>query len=222
MIRSKPDATKQLRSTPNQGADPMPLVPMVIERDGRGERSFDIYSRLLNERIVFLGSRDRRRGREPRRRAAAAPRVRRPRPRHRDVHQLARRASCTPAWRSTTRCSSSSPTSRPSAAGSRCRWARCSWRAARRASAPSLPNGRMLIHQPHGGFQGQASDIEIHAREALALRRAPRGDLRRAHRQAGRARSAMPSSATASSRRRRRASSASSTAIMNGRSPNGH
>src|SRR4051812_50066694 len=34
----------------------MSLVPMVIERDGRGERSFDIYSRLLNERIVFLGS----------------------------------------------------------------------------------------------------------------------------------------------------------------------
>src|SRR5919108_2086031 len=34
----------------------MPLVPMVIERDGRGERSFDIYSRLLNERIVFVGS----------------------------------------------------------------------------------------------------------------------------------------------------------------------
>ena len=33
----------------------MPLVPMVIERDGRGERSFDIYSRLLNERIVFVG-----------------------------------------------------------------------------------------------------------------------------------------------------------------------
>ena len=34
----------------------MPLVPMVIERDGRGERSFDIYSRLLNERIVFVGT----------------------------------------------------------------------------------------------------------------------------------------------------------------------
>src|SRR5213083_3239511 len=33
----------------------MPLVPMVIERDGRGERAFDIYSRLLDERIVFLG-----------------------------------------------------------------------------------------------------------------------------------------------------------------------
>src|SRR6059036_3552746 len=34
----------------------MPLIPMVIERTARGEREFDIYSRLLNERIVFLGS----------------------------------------------------------------------------------------------------------------------------------------------------------------------
>jgi len=34
----------------------------------------------------------------------------------------------------------------------------------------SLPNGRILIHQPSGGYQGQASDIEIHAREALELR----------------------------------------------------
>lgn len=32
----------------------MPLVPMVVEQDGRGERSYDIYSRLLNDRIVFL------------------------------------------------------------------------------------------------------------------------------------------------------------------------
>ena len=34
----------------------MPLVPMVVEQTSRGERSFDIYSRLLNERIVFLGA----------------------------------------------------------------------------------------------------------------------------------------------------------------------
>src|SRR4030081_2735908 len=34
----------------------MPLIPMVIERTARGEREFDIYSRLLNERIIFLGS----------------------------------------------------------------------------------------------------------------------------------------------------------------------
>jgi ATP-dependent Clp protease protease subunit len=35
----------------------------------------------------------------------------------------------------------------------------------------ALPNSRILIHQPHGGFQGQATDIQIHAKESLALRR---------------------------------------------------
>ena len=35
----------------------MPLVPMVVEQSARGERSFDIYSRLLSERVIFLGSR---------------------------------------------------------------------------------------------------------------------------------------------------------------------
>jgi len=34
----------------------MPLIPMVIEQDGRGERAFDIYSRLLRDRIIFLGT----------------------------------------------------------------------------------------------------------------------------------------------------------------------
>jgi ATP-dependent Clp protease protease subunit len=35
----------------------------------------------------------------------------------------------------------------------------------------ALPNSRILLHQPHGGYQGQASDIQIHAKEAIALRR---------------------------------------------------
>ena len=74
----------------------MPLVPMVVQQDARGERSFDIYSRLLNERVVFLGSADRRRGRQPRRRAAAAPRGRGPRQGHPALRQLARAASSTP------------------------------------------------------------------------------------------------------------------------------
>ena len=38
----------------------MPLVPMVVEQTARGERSFDIYSRLLNDRVVFLGGAGRR------------------------------------------------------------------------------------------------------------------------------------------------------------------
>ena len=102
----------------------MPLVPMVVQQDGRGERSFDIYSRLLNERIVFLG--------QPiddeianlvvaqlLHLEAADP--------DRDislyVNSPGRRRS-TRAWRSTTRCSRSPATCRRSAAASRCRWAR--------------------------------------------------------------------------------------------------
>ena len=78
---------------------------------------------------------DRRPDREPRRRAADPPRVRRPGQGHRDLHQLPGRLRSTPASRSTTRCSSSSQTCRPSASASRCRWARCCWPAARTASA---------------------------------------------------------------------------------------
>ena len=95
-----------------------PLIPMVIEQTSRGERSFDIYSRLLNERIVFLGtpiddqianliiaqllhleSEDPGQG-------------------HLPVRQLARRQRLLGPSRSTTRCSSSSRTSRRSASGS--------------------------------------------------------------------------------------------------------
>ena len=95
----------------------MPLVPMVIERTARGEREFDIFSRLLNERIIFLGLADRRHDRQPRRRPAAAPRVAGPRQGHLDLHQLAGRLDLRRASRSTTRCSSSSPTWRRSAVG---------------------------------------------------------------------------------------------------------
>src|SRR3954467_13428917 len=57
MIRSRQIRNQTVaRTTDHTKERDMPLVPMVIERDGRGERSFDIYSRLLNERIGFLGS----------------------------------------------------------------------------------------------------------------------------------------------------------------------
>ena len=54
----------------------MPLVPLVVARAPRGEREYDIYSRLLNERIIFLGHPGLRPGREPDRRPAPAPGVR--------------------------------------------------------------------------------------------------------------------------------------------------
>ena len=103
---ARPPAARRARPRPRLtsilGAV-MPLVPMVIERTARGEREFDIFSRLLNERIIFLGSRRRRSGREPDRRPDAASGVPGPRQGHLALHQLARRLDLRRAWRSTTR-----------------------------------------------------------------------------------------------------------------------
>ena len=147
----------------------MPLVPMVIERDGRGERSFDIYSRLLNERVIFLGS-------------AVDDEVA-----TLVVAQLLHLEASDPdrdislyvncpggvvyaglAIYDTMRFI------KPDVATVCCGIAMSMGSLILAGGAAgkrsSLPNGRILIHQPSGGFQGQSSDIEIHARETLALR----------------------------------------------------
>ena len=148
----------------------MPLVPMVIQENGRGERSFDIYSRLLRERVVFVGS-------------AIDDDVA-----NLVVAQLLHLEAEDPE--KDIQLYVNSPGGvvysglaiydtmrfiKPDVATVCCGVAMsmgslllAGGAAGKRAS---LPNGRVLIHQPHGGFQGQASDIEIHAREALALRR---------------------------------------------------
>jgi len=143
---------------------------MVIERDGRGERSFDIYSRLLNERVVFLGS--------PIDDEVA----------NLVVAQLLHLEAADPdqdislyvncpggvvyaglAIYDTMRFI------KPDVATVCCGVAMSMGSVVLAGGAPgkrsALPNGRILIHQPTGGFQGQSTDIEIHAREALALRR---------------------------------------------------
>ena len=95
-----------------------PLIPMVIEQTSRGERSFDIYSRLLNERIIFLGTQVddqianliiaqllHLESEDP--------------DKDIDLYINSPGGTSTRASRSTTRCSSSSPTWRRSASGSR-------------------------------------------------------------------------------------------------------
>ena len=112
---------------------------------------------------------DRRPGGEPDRGAAAAPGERGPRKGHLAVHQHARRqhllgpcdlrhdafikpdiARCAWAWR--------------------CRWARCCWRRARRASAPRCPTRASSSTSPPRASKGSPTDIEIHAREILKMR----------------------------------------------------
>ena len=85
------------------------LVPMVVEQTSRGERAYDIYSRLLKERVVFC------------------------------VGQAASMGSFLLT-------------------------------AGAKGKRYVLPNSRVMIHQPLGGFQGQASDIAIHAKEILTIK----------------------------------------------------
>jgi ATP-dependent Clp protease protease subunit len=147
----------------------MPLVPMVVEQSPRGERSFDIYSRLLNDRVVFLGSVID---------AEIANLV---------VAQLLHLEADDPD--KDINLYVNSPGGDAYAALAMydamqyvtcdvaticCGIAMSGGSLVLAGGAPgkrmALPNARILIHQPHGSYQGQSTDMEIHAREAIALR----------------------------------------------------
>jgi len=148
----------------------MPLVPMVVEESPRGERSFDIYSRLLNERIVFLGT-------------PVDDQVA-----NLVVAQLLHLESEDPDKDVSLYINSPGggvyaglaiydtmqfirPDVRTICFGVAMSMGSLLLAGGAPGKRMALPNSRILIHQPSGGFQGQASDIEIHAREALELRR---------------------------------------------------
>ncbi|MGV8080276.1 MAG: ATP-dependent Clp endopeptidase proteolytic subunit ClpP [Syntrophales bacterium] len=147
----------------------MPLIPMVVEQDGRGERAFDIYSRLLKDRIVFLGT---------------------PIDDHVSnliVAQLLYLESEDPDreiffYLNTP----GGHVSSGLAIYDTMQYVRCPVHtfcmgqaasmgavllaAGEKGKRFALPHSRILIHQPLGGFQGQATDIDIQAREILRLK----------------------------------------------------
>ena len=148
----------------------MPLVPMVVEESPRGERSFDIYSRLLNERIVFLGT-------------PVDDQVA-----NLIVAQLLHLESEDPDKDVSLYINSPGggvyaglaiydtmrfirPDVRTICFGVAMSMGSLLLAGGAPGKRMALPNSRILIHQPSGGFQGQASDIEIHARETIELRR---------------------------------------------------
>jgi ATP-dependent Clp protease protease subunit len=145
------------------------LIPMVVEQSGRGERSYDIYSRLLKERVVFLVG--------PVNDVTA----------NLIVAQLLFLESENPDKDIFFYINSPGGSVTAGMAiydtmqfikpdvSTLCIGQAASMGAFLLASGAkdkrfSLPNSRIMIHQPLGGFQGQASDIEIHAREILSLR----------------------------------------------------
>ncbi|MDX6563037.1 MAG: ATP-dependent Clp protease, protease subunit [Gaiellales bacterium] len=128
-----------------------PLVPMVVEQSARGERSFDIYSRLLNDRIVFLGTPVT---------AEIANLI---------VAQLVHLESDDPEKDISLYINSPGGDVYAGMAMSMGAILLAGGAAGKRSS---LPNAKIMIHQGSTpGFEGQATDIEIRAREILALQR---------------------------------------------------
>src|SRR6201997_1406432 len=147
----------------------MPLIPMVIERTARGEREFDIYSRLLNERIIFLGT--------PIDDQIA----------NLVVAQLLHLESQDPEKDISMYINSPGgsiysglaiydtmrfvrPDIQTMCVGIAMSMGSLLLAGGTKGKRAALPNSRILIHQPSAGFRGQSTDIEIHAREILSMR----------------------------------------------------
>jgi ATP-dependent Clp protease protease subunit len=147
----------------------MPLVPMVIERTARGEREFDIFSRLLNERIIFLGT--------PIEDQVA----------NLVVAQLLHLESQDPEKDISIYINSPGgsvysglaiydtmrfvkPDIHTMCVGVAMSMGSLLLAGGTKGKRAALPNSRILIHQPSAGFEGQSTDIEIHAREILTVR----------------------------------------------------
>ena len=145
------------------------LVPMVIEQSARGERAYDIYSRLLKERVIFLV------GPVEDYMAnlvvaqmlfleAANP--------DKDIHLYINSpgGSVTAGMSIYDTMQFIKPDVSTICIGQACSMGAFLLAAGAKGKRHCLPNSRVMIHQPLGGFQGQATDIEIHAQEILNIK----------------------------------------------------
>lgn len=158
------DTTSQGQIIENSG-----LVPMVIEQTARGERSFDIYSRLLKERVIFMV------GQVEDHMAnlvvaqllfleAENP--------DKDIHLYINSpgGSVTAGMSIYDTMQFIKPDVSTMCIGQACSMGAFLLAAGAKGKRYCLPNSRTMIHQPSGGAQGQASDIHIHAQEILKTR----------------------------------------------------
>ena len=145
------------------------LVPMVIEQTARGERSFDIYSRLLKERIVFIvGGIDDYMANLV---VAQLLFLEAENP-DKDIHLYINSPGgvITSGLSIYDTMKFIKPDVSTMCIGQACSMGSFLLSAGAKGKRFALPNSRVMIHQPSGGAQGQASDIEIQAREILYLR----------------------------------------------------
>ena len=147
----------------------MPYVPIVVEQSNRGERAYDIYSRLLKDRIVFIGG--------PIDDTVANLFIAQllfleSEDPDKDIHVYINSPGgvVTAAMAMYDTMQYVKPDVTTTCMGQAASAAALLLTAGAKGKRYALPNSRIMIHQPLGGAQGQATDIEIHAREILRMR----------------------------------------------------
>ncbi len=145
------------------------LVPYVIEQTGRGERSYDIYSRLLKDRIVFLGGMI---NDDAANLVTAQLLFLEAEDPEREINMYINSpgGSVTAGLAIYDTMQFVKPAVSTLCVGQAASMGSLLLAAGAKGRRYALPHSRIMIHQLSGGFEGQASDIEIHAREALRLK----------------------------------------------------
>ena len=154
----------------------MPLVPMVVEQSSRGERAYDIYSRLLKDSIVFIGSPI---DDDVANLVIAQMLFLEAEDPDRDVSVYINSpgGSVTAGLAILDTMRFIKPDISTFCVGQAASMAAVLLSAGTKGKRFALPNSRIIIHQPLGGVQGQAADIDIHAREILRMRETLNGIL---------------------------------------------
>ena len=147
----------------------MSVIPMVVEQTSRGERSYDIYSRLLKERVIFLSGEVEDRmanlivaqllfleSEDPKKDI--------------NIYINSPGGSVTAGMAIYDTMQFIKPDVRTLCIGQACSMGAFLLAGGTAGKRASLPNARVMIHQPLGGFRGQASDIQIHAQEILKIK----------------------------------------------------
>jgi ATP-dependent Clp protease protease subunit len=151
------------------GATGLGMIPMVIEQSGRGERAYDIYSRLLKERVVFLVGPVEDMGANLIVAQLLFLESENP---EKDIYFYINSpgGSVSAGMAIYDTMQFIKPDVSTLCVGQAASMGAFLLTAGKKGKRFCLPNSRIMIHQPLGGFQGQATDIEIHAREILTLR----------------------------------------------------
>lgn len=147
----------------------MPLIPIVIEQSSRGERAYDIYSRLLKDRIIFLGT---AMNDEVANLLIAQLLFLESEDPEKDINFYINSPGgiVTSGLAVYDTMQYIKPDIATVCIGQAASMGALLLAAGTRGKRYSLPNSRILIHQPMGGFQGQASDIAIQAKEILRMK----------------------------------------------------